>query len=136
VITCHLAVCSDSFSVDQTTNRVSLFNLLDQLRIVGFPAVIPRMTMFFFVVREPMDPERTQATVTLRLGTQELFSTGLELNIGSSLRSRAVINLQGVVIPAPGTVTSEIAVNGVVLGRWETQCDPAPLQMTLPLKSD
>ena len=59
-------IVSESISVDQRTNRVSVFNVVDELQVSQFPATIPQVVATSAWNREPSD-EDTDYQAMLRI---------------------------------------------------------------------
>jgi hypothetical protein len=61
-------LCAESISIDQRRNSLSLFHIVEDLNMAGFPAVIPYIAvvgMFDRAADEPNDPEGAQLVITL-----------------------------------------------------------------------
>ncbi len=103
---------ADSFSVDQTTNRLSIFHVLEEIHAPEFPIVIARLVavahwnaeegdadrdfQIGFIIKSP-DGERPEFTQNFRMIRP---------------RHRTIAHFMGLPVPGPGVMTIEIRLNG------------------------
>jgi hypothetical protein len=102
--------------VDVRTNVLSLFNVLDEISTVGFPAAIPKLTAIALLARTQDEPQEAGTKLVATMNNQNLFEFAWPLEFKGRLKSRAVADLQGVVIPGPGTLR---------LGLWKDDSEIA-----------
>src|SRR5258708_15770740 len=130
-----LLFCSDSAALDARTQTVSAFHIAEVFRSASFPAVMNRLTVIAYVTRDETDPAQVELQLRVMHGDQQLFVGPIPLNYAAGgLLARAVVVLQGLVIPAPGELSARL-VNGEQLqGSWTvtaTQVGQIPTQLTL-----
>lgn len=115
---CLLAVCADSAVVDQSNNRLSLFNIIDDLSIQQFPALFTRLTPVFLVEREEGDPELFNAAIVITQGANELGRIPVDANFSGRPRLRLLPQIQGLVVPVPGEIRVTLRQGEIELGHW------------------
>lgn len=105
-------IVSEEISVDQQTNRLSLFNVLEQIAGPNFPLVLFSAAAVSLWVAEPGDDER-DFQCTLRIltpnGDQRDISTNFRFR---GRRHRVIQRLQGFPINEPGMLRFEVLLNG------------------------
>lgn len=98
------ALCAEGIVRDATTNSITAYNILEEVNAIGFPVVMPRLAIVVAVERESTDSSQQSARLRITLGDHELLSHALSLDFQEKLINRAIISLQGLVIPAAGTL--------------------------------
>jgi hypothetical protein len=112
-------VCSDSFSIDQATNRLSLFHIIDRISAPSFPVVIPGMALCAVWERDQHDPITVEYDMKIMLDAQHLAKMTGQIDFRGHDRARAVGKVQGFRLPNPGRIKILIEVGGVELAKWE-----------------
>ena len=95
-------ICSDSAALDARLNTVSAFHIMEQLNAPAFPVAIPRVAVLALVSREETDPNNVQLHLQIVCGQQHLFDGPVPVNFNQQLSARTIIDMQGLVLPAPG----------------------------------
>jgi hypothetical protein len=123
-------IVSEELSVDQQTNRLSLFNILEQISGPNFPLMLVSAVAVSLWVAEPGDEER-DFQCTLRIippgGDQRDFTTNFRFR---SRRHRIIQRLQGFQLNEPGLLRVEMLLNGEYQARHEVdieRVDPSTL---------
>lgn len=103
---------SESMSVDQYTNRLSLFNILEEVRSPNFPFALTSATAVSLWTMEAGDDEREfqcMLRITMPDGPQHEFTS----NFRTSMRRHRVIQgFQGFLLNEPGMLRFEVLLNG------------------------
>jgi hypothetical protein len=117
-----LFACAESASIDAATNRLSIFHFLDEIHSPIFPAAYPGMTLIALAAREEAEPNNFSFTLKIFLSGQEqpLFQGPFLFDFQNRLRSRALAQIAGLVVPGPGTLRFEILDGEKQIGIWET----------------
>lgn len=115
---CHFALVADHIVVDERTNRVSVFNILEQIQSSTFPMVIPQTTIFFYLERQPDEPSTIEATVVISLNETELTRSPIALQFEDAVRHRATVQLRGLLVPRPGNLTIAMVEGTAMVGSW------------------
>jgi len=105
-------IVSEELSVDQQTNRLSLFNVLEQIAAPNFPAMLLSAAAVSLWVADPGDDER-DFQCTLRIipqgGEHSDFTTNFTFR---SRRHRVIQRVQGFPLNEPGVLRFEVLLNG------------------------
>jgi hypothetical protein len=106
----QFALCAQTASIDRTTNRVSIFNVIDHLPVSSFPINIPAVT-FVSVIESDRDGD-TNVKGILEISTSKslIFKTEVPINFTSNRLARVVINFQGVPVREPGPLTFRLTI--------------------------
>lgn len=113
-----LVACAESALVDQQTNKLSLFGILEELSGAGFPGFIPSAAFVIVLEREPKEPSTFDLVLTIDIGGNKIFETPIKMQFQGLLRSRAVASMQAVPILGPGIMTFSARHGRKVLGSW------------------
>jgi hypothetical protein len=119
MIQLKLAVCAESVVRDGETNTVSVFNILEEITALSFPAAIPKLSVLFMLERENDDPDRIDCLITFTLGEKELGRAEMEGNFEDKFRNRLMLVVQGVMLPEPGILSVNLTVDGKPMGGWQ-----------------
>jgi hypothetical protein len=99
-------------SVDQRTNNVTLFNVLDEMRVRTFPATYPELVAVSSWNAEAGDTERDfQVAVRVSGAANDAIEFKRNLRIPGR-RARVLLFFQGVPIKAPGQLLFELQLDG------------------------
>ena len=125
-------------SIDSRSNNISLFEVVDQLNVVGPPqderVEIP--ARFDLVTQwtrsDPEEPERVTGRISLRLPNGDMVGgSEFEINLSESLRHRNVISISSLPIHGPGDYRFVIDYRPASGGDWEATYQ-LPLQIIFP----
>jgi hypothetical protein len=89
---------------DAETNAVSIIGLQEEINATGFPAFHPNIHILAILERESDDPVDIKCELTLMLEDEILGTYPMTLAFQEKLRTRALILVQGIVIPRPGSL--------------------------------
>ena len=103
---------SESVSVDQQTNRASLFNILDEVRENQFPTIIPQVVVTSAWNYESGD-ENIDYQVKVRMSLpDEEKSKDIPVNVKiEKSRHRLFLQLVNLQIKQPGELKFEVFIN-------------------------
>jgi hypothetical protein len=132
VISTILSVAAETIVVDRFTDNLSIITVIEHISPESFPIVLPRMFTLFWLKRGPEDTSRPEGIVSITLGNRELLRGPLSIDFQGKLSTRAIMQVQGLVVPSPGVIRSSLSVDGAALGAWEILCEARAAQMTLP----
>jgi hypothetical protein len=113
--------CCDQAIVDGTTNRLSLFNVLDDFNVASFPGVLPNVAVVFFLARKPAEPNQTAVDLVVVWDNKEVFRSTFQLSFQQQPQTRGIANLQGVPITSPGVMQFRVYSKKKLLGTWRVQ---------------
>jgi hypothetical protein len=103
---------SERCATDQVTNKLSIFEVLEEVRSSTFPASIYSAVAITLWRADPEDINLDfQANLVLHLpdGTQHTFATNFRM---TSPRHRTLQRLQGIQLNSPGELRFEMTLNG------------------------
>lgn len=106
-------VVAEDVSIDQSTNQVSVFSILEEVKMPGFPGRVNKCIAFALWRREPGDEERDfQMTLRVTLPTGQDYR--LETNFRMSRPRHRILNrLSSLPLPGEGELRFEVLLNGV-----------------------
>lgn len=99
------AVCAESVSVDQQTNKLSILGIIEELSGAGFPGIIPSLSFIFVAQREKGDPETISYEIKISHNGKAMGDVPTNFSFQGRPRTRAISNIQGIPIPGPGVLT-------------------------------
>lgn len=100
-------------------NTVSAFHIAEELGAAAFPVAIPKVTAIVMLTREPADADNPTIQLTISLGGRSLFESPIVVGFSQRLSARAVVDINGLVIPGPGTVRFALRDGNRDLGTWD-----------------
>lgn len=103
---------AESVSIDRRTNRVSIFNVFDDVSPSEFPYIIPEMVAIIGW-NLPAEERETDFQVRLEVTTPGEDVKEFTLNFrGESRRHRTTLWLRGLELTEPGEVVFQVSLNG------------------------
>src|ERR1700733_9821533 len=106
-------ICSESYSLDQASNRLSVFHIMDGINSATFPVLIRGMSLFAVWERDQYDPTTFQYDIKIMLDTQQLGKLTAQVDFQGHNRARAIGTIQGFRLPAPGRISVLIESGGI-----------------------
>src|SRR5689334_5142896 len=103
-------LAAESISIDQATNRVSLFNVIDELGAPGFPIWVPTIYTVACLERAPGD-EQVHFQAMIRLSGAPVGPPRdhpVNFVFGERIRMRLTHLIQAAQLVAPGTLVIEL----------------------------
>ena len=103
---------AESVSVDQKTNRISFFNVVEEVTGAAFPATIPQIiAVAAWNGEEGNDKEAFQATVRITFpdGEQKDYHHNFRM---PAKRSRVILTFQGITLKRAGELLLDLSLNG------------------------
>ena len=97
---------------DSETNTISAFSILEGLKAVTLPFIMPSLSFFALWEREQTDPVRTVGTFSASINEELLVESRLDVDFGPNLRARTIANLSGLVVPTSGQLRFRFALEG------------------------
>jgi hypothetical protein len=135
VIIPRLFFCCDSFSADQRSNTISAFHIMENLTVAALPVVIPRVTVIAVLSREEDDPPTPDFQLEVRLGDQQLVAHPFNVNFANYLTTKAVAELNAIVVQTPGQLSFVLRQAGEEKAYWPvtiTQLGQQPVAWVFP----
>ncbi len=118
--TLEFFLLAESVSIDQATNRLSIFNVIEELTPVAaatasWPLVVSEMTAIsaWNPDRDQAEPREHQLTTRIVIPGREIQNFTQQVVFVPHRRQRAVTRLVGIQITQPGVAEIEILLNGI-----------------------
>ena len=115
----ELFVVSEGVSVDQLTNQLSLFSVLEEVRSPDFPFVLPSAAAVSLWMKEAGDNDRDfqcMLRVTLTDGSRREFTSNFRFR---ARRHRVILKIQGLPLNEPGMLRFEVLLNAEYVASHE-----------------
>ena len=126
-------VVSESVSIDQQTNRLSLFNVLKQVGSTNFPKVLPFALAISLWIAEAGDDVRDfQCTLRIILPNGDRHELASNFKFRAR-RHRVIQRVEGIPLSGVGVLRFEVLLNGEHAASHEvdvSQKDPTDLPPT------
>ncbi len=103
-----LLLCAEGVVIDQKSNNVSIFNILEQINVEMLPAIIPKMVILSVLEKDESDDIEWKGEYSISIDGKEMGRKLLKHNFRGFLRSRNIMVVAGLPLPKPGTL--EIAL--------------------------
>jgi hypothetical protein len=106
----QFALCAQTASIDRSSNRLSIFNVIDHFPASALPIVIPAIT-FVSIIESDKD-ESSNVKGILEISASKILVAKLELPITfvNGRLARVVVNFQGVPVREAGPVTFRLTI--------------------------
>ena len=111
-------VASESVSLDNFTNRLSVFHILDEINSVSFPVIIPSLCICFVLEKQPDDVDPSSAITKVTLDDAELASFPANFSFNDKRLLRVIQNISGFVVQSPGLLRFALDSNGEISAAW------------------
>jgi hypothetical protein len=103
---------AESVSVDQTTNQVSIFNIIEDLRVPALPGALAQVAAVC-AWNVPANEIGQDFQATFRVVAPGVESLNHAMNFtATQSRQRMIVRMIGVPIAAPGQLQFEVLLNG------------------------
>jgi len=110
-----LAVCAAGSAIDRFSNRLSIFNVIEQIVSPSFPVWVPEMTFAVVLRRGEQDPQRFQASARVHMGNEIINTAQVGIDFENGQFARQIMNFQGLPVIHPGELVFELLLpNGAV----------------------
>jgi hypothetical protein len=130
-------ILANSASIDQATNQLSLFGLIEDLVVASFPVALPNPVFCVLLSRKANEAEKVAVTFAAKFSDDRkpLFqSSEATVDFQGKRRLRFVAQLPPIVIPRLGELEFFVQTKRKVLGHWTilvAKIDASPtLEMT------
>ncbi|MEY4363706.1 MAG: hypothetical protein RLZZ24_1058 [Pseudomonadota bacterium] len=103
------AVAANRIIVDAKTSQISIIDLYEKLQTSGFPVVIPKLSLLFYVSRQKMDEPVCSPTLICQCGDEEpILTTVINVDFKDLDVTRVVVALDNFSIPKPGLLSATL----------------------------
>lgn len=99
-----LLLCAEGVVVDQKSNNVSAFNILQQLNFNTLPVAFPKMVILSVLERDAGDSDKWNGEIRISLASSDILNQPLKHDFHGLPRSRSMMTIGGLPITQPGTM--------------------------------
>ena len=128
MIRAKLLLCAEGIVIDQRSNNVSAFQILEQLNPPTLPIVHPKMVVLSILERDKGDPDKVPVTIRFTVAGSEVIKETLIHNFQDKKRSRNILTVGGLPIAQPGILEISIYMGDKKLTSYT-------IQVTAPTKA-
>jgi hypothetical protein len=120
-----LVLCANQILRDADTENVAIIGLYDGIASPGFPLLIQNFAALAVLERDPaVDAADVNGTFELRLGDTVLIHQDIQGNFRDKARTRLILRVDGLVIPAPGLLRVDVSfAEGQLAGHYTFPVD-------------
>ncbi len=116
-----LSVCAESIVRDAATNHVSVFNIIEEINTPTFPVAIQKLSSLFYLVKDEEDASVNELSIRFIINGEEINRFPIHSDFQNKLKTRVIVNLQGLVIPGPGRLHAILFLKDEEIGLWDIQ---------------
>ena len=105
-----LFTVSEGASIDQATNAVSIYTIVENIEPVGLPVMMQKIVITLIVVRDENDPDTISGTLSIlnnETPIHDKWPASIEFNERRS--ARLMITINGLLIQHPGVLIFKYA---------------------------
>jgi hypothetical protein len=114
---------------DAESGTISAYSILEDLRPAGFPAVLPEAAVFVLWKREAHEPAAVDLQFQLVNNDTALAGSPWHIDFANGLTNRTVVNLQGVVLSNPGTLSFNFLRDDAVIASYTVTVAAPPARV-------
>jgi hypothetical protein len=111
-------LCAESAVVDSTSNKLTILNIIEEMSAVGFPAVMPVLTIVALFSKNKAENTKPRMNVVCAQNKKQIFSIPIEPDFQGKLRTRIIVGIQGVVLPGFGRMTVSLNHKSKTIATW------------------
>lgn len=124
-----LLTAAQSGAIDQGSNLLSIFNVLDDFSSATFPIALP-VTVIAIFERDLNEPNDPQINLVIKLDNEDpIFERRLPFNFQGKKRARVFGVLQSLVVPRPGMLSFEMKFSNQTIGSWFVEIEQAEQEL-------
>lgn len=130
-------IAASSSSIDQSTNQISIFGVIEDLSSASFP-ITPSVVLCALLVREKNEGDTQQIGIRVIFdeGKEPAFSADdLTLDFQGKPRARLVAKLPPFVVPAAGDLRLCIISKNKEIGHWNIKVNALPAATQVEIAS-
>lgn len=113
-----LCTCAHSFSVDESSKRLSIFNIIEQMNATAFPAPMPPIYLITTLAKDDGDGEEIDLQLTIDVDGEEVANLPLSSNFQGKPKNRIIAELGGLIVPRAGQLSFCVRSGAAIIGRW------------------
>ena len=124
MITCQYMLCADAIVSDKESNKVSVFNIFDDISAESFPAIHQKLVILCRLDREESDPKKIKVKLNAKLDEKIIIDQEVEIDFLDSLSNNLIITITPLVIEKPGKIKFQIYYNSTFLNENSVRIVP------------
>jgi len=114
-----LTICSEGIVQDRKSNNITVYNILEEVRSVGFPLLVQRLFFYSWIMREDKDKEESyDLRFEVSIDGEEILTQGVPINFNKKPRTRTIIEIAGLPIPKIGNLSFKLSYKNKNLGEY------------------
>src|SRR3984893_15824815 len=123
---CDLFTVAESTSIDVTTNRLSVFNIFDEINTPSLPTIMPGLAVVIMLTRDESEPDDVEIQISVSLNGRPLAQLPVTSSFQSKLKARIVATVQGMIFTEQGMYELAGHRGDERLGAWNLQVNLIP----------
>jgi hypothetical protein len=108
----QFALCAQTASIDRNSNRLSIFNVIDQYAVSSLPIVIPALTFVSVIESSESQGPNVKGVLEVLVNGSATAKVEIPLTFVTGRLARVVVNFQGLHVREAGPVTFRLAIPG------------------------
>lgn len=118
---------SEGVSVDQRTNRLSIFNVLESVDVIEFPISIPKAIAVVSLIKNDEDHDKDFQLLLKIHSPGEKKDFELRLNFVMKVeRHRMIMSVENMRVKEPGVITYKVYLNDNLLATRTSKVSQLP----------
>jgi hypothetical protein len=118
---CDLFAVAEATSIDITTNRLSTFNLWDEINAASLPTMVPGIAIVMMLTREESEPANPEIQIAVSHNSRTLAHLPVTASFETKMKTRIVATVQGMVFTEQGVYEVAAHHGDERLGVWRIQ---------------
>ncbi len=114
-----LSVCAESIVRDTVNNQISVFNIVEEINTPVFPHAIHKLSSLFYLIRDKEDAIENELSIRFIINGDEINRFPIHSDFQDKFKTRVIVNLQGLVIPGPGSLHAILYLDEKDIGSWD-----------------
>lgn len=110
--TTKLMACAGSVLIDQSTNSLSMIEVIDMVEAPSFPIAIPRFVIVWVKARDSHDGEKADYVLEVQLPGAEKRVYPMHVDFQGVQLHRSIATLVGLPIQGPGEIEIRVTQEG------------------------
>jgi hypothetical protein len=106
----QFALCAQSASVDRTSNRVSIFNVIDHLPVASLPIFLPTVTFVSILECEDQEAVSFKGIFDVTLNEASLTRAEVPVTFTANRLARVMLTVNTIPIREQGTLVFKLLI--------------------------
>jgi hypothetical protein len=120
-----LILCAEGVAIDQQSNNVTVYNILEEITPVALPTVFPRFFVLSVVEKDKNDGDVADAELKISLASKVILRQEIKFMFGGKQRVRSLIELGGMPLSGPGKLHIAISQGTKIVHSYDVIINPA-----------